>query len=378
MCQNHLKAKPNLLNRTAEYLVDSCNNDFYQGSRLEKFDGSLSDFINSMKSKVVQKLSYSDMIHIPVTSSSKAIFGLSASLFDVDNETRALGIILIEISKNVEEELNAVETFKTSLISALSHELNNPINSLILILETMACSCISQSYKELRETALYSIYILQHKIKDLLDYATMEVSEIKLELAEFCLNDLFDELKQLFRLEVKYKSNVLITNININPNSKVIIYADRDRLKQIFIKLLSNANKFTVRGIIRLTAEEIKDNFNILFTVSDTGMGISKERLDVLFASLSQKNKNYNESAKLPGLGLEIAKGLCKSMDSKLKAVSEEGKGSVFTFEIPTCRFSSFAHLASVSKNEDRKSSRSSFSNNSNLNKFESNLFVMQ
>eukprot|EP00826_Nyctotherus_ovalis_P064945 TRINITY_DN9536_c0_g3_i1.p1 TRINITY_DN9536_c0_g3~~TRINITY_DN9536_c0_g3_i1.p1 ORF type:complete len:433 (+),score=67.96 TRINITY_DN9536_c0_g3_i1:141-1439(+) len=367
MCYNRTKAKENLLNPAASSLVKSCNNDFYEGSYLEKFDGSLNDFINSMLSKMAQQFSYSDMIHIPSAPDAKAIFGLTASLFDIDSDSRALGIVLTELSKNVEEEINAVENFKTSLISALSHELNNPMNSLIPILEMMPCSCVHQTNKELKEMALANIYILQHKIKDLLDYATMKISEIKLEPMEFCLNELFDELKMMFRLEIEHKSNIFVTTIQTCTSKKLVMLADRNRLKQILIKLISNANKFTHKGVIKLTAEEVKGTFNISFTVKDTGIGITKEKLDLLFASLSQKNKNYNESAKLPGLGLEIAKGLCKCMESKLKVLSEEGKGSLFTFEIPMCRIVNFEHLSSLNKREEVKVNRRSFTNNMNF-----------
>jgi signal transduction histidine kinase len=164
-------------------------------------------------------------------------------------------------------------------------------NSLIPILEIMSFSCIHQTNNELKEMALSNIYILQHKIKDLLDYATMEISEIKLELSEFCLNDLFDELQKLFRLEIEHKANIFIVTIKGLTSKKFVLFTDRNRLKQILIKLISNANKFTHKGIIELTAEEVKDTFNVIITVKDTGIGIDKEKLDVLFASLSQKKR---------------------------------------------------------------------------------------
>jgi len=370
MCHNRTKAKESILNSAAIALVKSCNKNFYEGSYLEKFDGSLSDFINSMLPKVAQQFNYSDMIRIPSAPGSKAVFGLTATLFDADNDSCALGIVLIELSKTVEEEINAVETFKTSLISALSHELNNPMNSLVPILEMMSCSCVHQTNSELKEMALSNVCILQHKIKDFLDYATIQMSEIKLELSEFCLNDLFDELQKLFRLEIEHKSNIFRIAIKPPTSKKLVLFTDRDRLKQILIKLISNANKFTHKGVIELTAEEVPETFNVVITVKDTGIGIEKEKLDVLFASLSQKNKNHNESAKLPGLGLEIAKGLCKCMNSKLKVISEKGKGSLFTFEIPMCRIANFEHLSSPIQREELKIKKRLCGNSMNFSNF--------
>lgn len=349
---NFIKAKENWLNNSAKELMESCNNDFYKGSYLEKFNESLSDFIYSMKGKVGQSITYSDVIRVPRLQSKKSIYGLTATVFDVDSDFRVLGITLIELSKAVEEELNTVENFKESLISALSHELNNPLNSLIPILE-MVPNTPNGANNDLKETARTSMYLLKHKIQDLIDYARMAISDIKLDISEFCVNDLFTEIKSIFKLETEHKSNYLETSVKSYGSSRLIILGDRTKLVQVILKLIYNANKYTDKGKITLIAEENANNFNVVFRVKDTGVGIPKVKLDVLFASLSQKNKQEGEITKLPGLGLEIAKGLCRCMDSKLLVTSEEGKGSEFSFEIPTCRISNFEDYSTLKQTSE-------------------------
>jgi signal transduction histidine kinase len=123
----------------ADSLLASCNN-FFEESQLERFKGSFNNFIYSAKRKVEEEIRHSDLLHVLVKSNSEAvesIFNLTASSFNIGNDTRMLGILLIEITKSIKEELGALERFKESLISALSHELNNPMNSLIPLLKIM-------------------------------------------------------------------------------------------------------------------------------------------------------------------------------------------------------------------------------------------------
>ena len=358
---NFIKAKPHLLNPAARLLVNSCNNDFYTGSYMEKFDASLSDFISSMKTKVAHPISYTDIIRIPNSVGTKAIYEFSSTIFDVNSQQRELAIVLIEISKTIEEEINAVENFKESLMSALSHELNNPMNSLIPIFEMLSSPSGDMNFNELKDVALSNIYILQHKLQDLMDYASMQINDIKLELSEFCVNDLFDKLKEMFKVEVDHKFNELKLEIKNFVSKRMVILGDKNRLEQILIKLISNANKFTAHGTIKLTAEANVKNFNVRFIISDTGIGISKDKQERLFAPLNQNNKGNNKYAKLLGLGLAIAKGLCKCMESKLNVKSEEGKGTKFDFEIPMCLISNFEDLTKTNLEEEKVYRKPSF-----------------
>jgi len=323
------------LNSTASTLVKSCNANFYGNSYLEKFDGTLKNFISSMKQR--SDNFYSDIVHIPLVRGSKIIYELFASF---DSETKLLGILLLEASKSVKEQVKVLENFKCSLSTSLSHELNNPINSLIPLLEILPSCIRGEKSEDVKEVALSNAILLKNKIKDLIDYTNMGTKNLKLRATQFYLDDLFEELKKLFRLEIAGNLNTFVVKILTYSDKRLVIFTDRERLKQVLIKLISNANKFTNKGTISLIAKEVKENFNVRFIVKDTGIGISKDKLELLFAPLIQKTVNQNEIGSLPGLGLEIAKGLCKFMESKLTVTSEEGKGTCFTFEIPVCHIS--------------------------------------
>jgi len=340
---NTQKASPNLFNPSANSLRGFLESDMFNESYLENFNGTLSEFLCASRRKVQGKIMHTDILHLLVkigTERSEAVFSFSAVSFELGAETRMLGILLMEITKTIKEELDALDIFRSSLISALSHELNNPMNSLMLLLKMMPSSYGENKNEDLKEMALTSAKILQNKIRDLIDYAMIEMDKIKLTQTEFFVDDLFEELKQTFKHEVSMKFNELITKVN-NNNNRLVILGDRNRIEQVLVKLISNANKFTNGGKIILSATEGKNNFNVIFSVRDTGTGIPEEKKELLFESLKQKAKH--SSAKLSGLGLAIARSICKCMDSTLKFTSEKGLGTKFSFEIPLCQIATFS-----------------------------------
>jgi signal transduction histidine kinase/ActR/RegA family two-component response regulator len=329
------KSKPYKLNIAATNLLKTCNTNFYKGSHLEKFDGFLKEFISSIRSN--NKEVYSDVIHIPLANGPRAAYSLIASTFEIEAEIKILGIVLLEISKTIKEQIKILANFKASLSTSLSHELNNPINSLIPLLEMMPSYVQGEGKKDIKEMALSNAHLLQNKVKDFIDYTKIGTKNIKIRPTQFYLEEIFDELKRLFEVEIESNINRFIVKIVTYTCKRLMIFTDKDRLKQVLIKLVSNANKFTSKGSIFLTAKEVKENFNICFIVKDTGIGIPKEKQELLFASLIQKSEKAGEVGGLPGLGLEIAKGLCKHLGAILTFTSEEGRGTIFTFEIPEC-----------------------------------------
>eukprot|EP00826_Nyctotherus_ovalis_P039597 TRINITY_DN3819_c0_g1_i12.p1 TRINITY_DN3819_c0_g1~~TRINITY_DN3819_c0_g1_i12.p1 ORF type:complete len:708 (-),score=193.63 TRINITY_DN3819_c0_g1_i12:129-2252(-) len=355
---NAQKAQPTIFNPTASSLFSSCKN-FFLESQLEQFNGTFDDFIHSAKRRVAEEIRHLDLLHVFVRTESKTTettFSLDAWSFDYGEENKMLGIVLTEITKTVKKELDAIEIFKEGLFSTLSHELNNPMNSLIPLLKMMPNYYMGEKKENLKEMALASANILHSKIRDLIDYAKIQQENIKFNFAEFYVEDLFDKLKRTFKYEMEEKSNVFTTRINTKHNKKLLIIGDHLRIEQVLVKLLSNANKYTENGTISLIAEENEKNFDVMFSVQDTGMGIPKKIKDSLFVALPHKARNIETVVKLPGLGLEIARRLCQHMGFRLSVVSEERKGSKFFFEIPVCRIELFDEVTPTTLFETIKS----------------------
>ena len=304
-------ALPAILNPKAEELLCSCEN-FYQESMLEASNFSLHDLINSSRRKVTQHIVLRDIIKmqthslknssVPVTT--EKVFDIAASSFECDKERRMMGIILMEIPKDRGREKEVLETFKASLICTLSHELYNPMNSLLSLLNMMPNCYDDDSKEDLKENALVSAELLHCKIQDLIDYTKIELNEFKAEEIEFFVDELFIELRKIFKYEVNHRGNHLSFETKTSGSRRLFILADRQRIKQILVKLVSNANRYTTNGEINVRACENPDNLDVAFSVTDNGVGISKEKLTLIFASLNEKAKLvkslYEGSTKLP------------------------------------------------------------------------------
>jgi signal transduction histidine kinase/CheY-like chemotaxis protein len=344
------KAEPHLLNPAARTIVDGFRGDLFESTRLEHADCALAELIQSMRRRFDDHALTRDkaklLPHGAATPAHQArpiaVFDVTAASFNCDNDVRRLGIVMMEVPRTKHQEKHMVEHFKNSLICSLSHELCTPMNSLFPLLRLMP-SCISEETKEdLKEMALSSAELLYSKIRDLFDYSNIELGKFKTEESDFFVEDLFQEIRQIFQFEIVHKDNVLKDIVHLISGRKLLILADRQRLKQVLIKLVANANKYTNKGVIRLEAAENQDNLDVEFTVKDSGVGIPADRRTLLFASLKQKAKYRQQHTtgctELSGFGLTIAKSICENMGSQLSLKSEEHKGTSFTFTIPTSR----------------------------------------
>jgi len=254
------------------------------------------------------------------------------------NIARYVNLTIIPVSSKSSEEKTILENFKTSLICSLSHELCTPINTILNILKIMPQHIVRNSY-DLREVAISSTELLNNKLHELIDYTQIELGKFRAAEKAFCVGSLFEELRQIFKHEVKDKSNELI--FETNSKQKLWIMADRNRIRQLLIKLISNGNKYTTNGIVKVSALENPHDFDITFQVKDTGSGISEERLRLIFSDDPIAERLQEQSlgcTKLPGLGLIITRKVCEHMNSKLKVNSAKGKGSSFSFKLPLCK----------------------------------------
>ena len=346
---NIQSAAPHRLNPQAEQLLECCDN-LFEISKLIVSNCTLTELINSTRRKVTQYFLHRDSIKVETRSLYSSLlpivnektYDIIASTFESSKDIRMMGLIMIESPKDIEQEKQVLETFKSSLICTLSHELCNPMNSLIPLIKQMPSYYDEEMKEDIKDDALASAELLLCKIRDLIDYTKIELKQFKADEDEFKVCDVFDDLRKIFKYEVLHKGNSLYFEIKTTNGKKLVILADKLRIKQVLAKLICNANKFTTNGEIKVTASENKDNLDVCFSVSDNGVGIDKEKLKLIFSSLYEKaklaNVPYEGSTKLPGLGLLIATSICKCLGSKLKAKSVEGKGSTFYFDVPICR----------------------------------------
>jgi len=302
------------------------------------------DQVNSFKRKVEQPCLHKDRATVTTNYVKYAydvtLFTTEFSDITENKWLRYAVIVLHPITQDVMVEKQIMENFKGSLICSLSHELCTPMNTILNALRVMpSCPAIGADC-DLKEVAISNTELLNSKLHDLIDYTQIELGSFRPVERNFCVDTLFTELQQIFKFETEQKHNKLITETNCK--GKLWIMADKCRIRQVLIKLITNANKYTSNGKITVKAVESSSSFDVSFQVKDAGCGISKQQLDLIFSNISEaarlQSNQSSGSTKLPGLGLAIARRICDEMNSKLKAKSIVGKGSMFYFDLPICK----------------------------------------
>ncbi len=226
---------------------------------------------------------------------------------------------------------------KSQFLANMSHELRTPLNAIIgyaeMLLEDAQDIGDQSAEKDLGKIHNAAKHLLV-LIRDVLDLSKIEAGKIELELEDVDIAQLFEELKQTIYPSVHANNNQLIVDYEENIG---VIYADSTKLRQSLLNLLSNAAKFTQGGKIHLQAKRFNDNGEqkITFSVSDTGIGLSKKEMAKVFDAFTQADSSTTRKYGGTGLGLAISKNFCQLMGGDLAVSSEKGQGSVFSIVLP-------------------------------------------
>lgn len=224
------------------------------------------------------------------------------------------------------QESNEIKSF---FLSNISHELRTPLNAVIGLSKSIQESTTDEKTKSDLEVIQYSSLGLLSAIDDILDYSKIEKKELKLEERQFDLTKMVKELRTTAENQAKDKKlNFVYEEINQLPRFAL---GDRSRLRQIILNLLNNAIKFTNTGDVKLSIKtEVMPN-NILdlkIKISDTGVGIRKEKLERIFESFIQEQIDDKRKFGGFGLGLCIVKALVELHEGKVNIQSEHGEGT--------------------------------------------------
>ena len=249
------------------------------------------------------------------------------AIVPVDN---ALTGIIISAT-NQSKELN----HPVYRVSELSHELKNPLNSIIGLSNLLLHKNPRKDQYELIQTLKFSAENLNTLINDILDYSRIKAGKIEIEHIDFNLELLLKSLKISFKDAAESKGlRLSVTNRGQTP---AYVEGDSTRLSQILYNLVGNSIKFTNEGSvsIEVSSKTHEKGHEIRFKVSDTGIGIAKDRLTHIFQPYEQARKDISRRFGGTGLGLSIIKKLVDMMEGTIEVESEEGKGSSFSVTLP-------------------------------------------
>ena len=228
-----------------------------------------------------------------------------------------------------------VDRMKTELISNVSHELRTPLASIRGVIDNLLDGIVGEFTKEQKEylqMADADSKRLGSLIKDLLDLSRLESGKIEMHIAETDLNMLIEQSIAGVKTQA-YEKNISI--FNKCPHDIPKLFIDPDKIMQVFVNLFTNAIKFTGNGgRINVAAETLPDE-QVKISVTDTGIGLTKEDAALLFQRFQQVGREYGPGAKGFGLGLSICKNIIQLHHGKIWVESEPGKGSNFSFILP-------------------------------------------
>ncbi|MBO4375506.1 MAG: DegV family EDD domain-containing protein [Lachnospiraceae bacterium] len=241
-----------------------------------------------------------------------------------------------DIAEEQKREIEELNRAQNRFFSSMSHEIRTPINTIIGLDEMILREDISDEVADDARNIKAAGKMLLTTINDILDMSKIESGSMEIIPVPYRTGDMLSEIVGM--IWVKAKEKGLEFHVDVDQTLPVQLYGDEVRIKQVLINVLNNAIKYTQEGSITLSIQEKRGEgkkTTVIYSVSDTGMGIKKESIPYLFDAFKRVDEGKNRHIEGTGLGLAIVKQFIEMMGGKITVNSVYRKGSTFIIELP-------------------------------------------
>jgi PAS domain S-box-containing protein len=256
-----------------------------------------------------------------------------------------LRIAKIDAEKSSKKAL-AADNAKSEFLANMSHEIRTPMNAIMGFSEILKEQLKDPKYIEYTDTIIASGKTLLGLINDILDLSKIEAGKMELQYSPVDPHALFGDIAKIFAIKIKDKGLKFITDIDEKLPASLLL--DEVRIRQMLFNLVGNAVKFTTEGYIELKVKKVfysdRSKMDLIFSVKDTGIGISQEDRKIIFDAFQQSKGQSTKLYGGTGLGLAITKKLVGLMNGEIAIDSTVGKGSTFTIRIKEVSVASVEH----------------------------------
>jgi len=334
-----------------EQIIGSTISDVFGKSEFsEMFESIINEIFETGETKVIEYPS--------IVTGDETWFSSKITLLKQEKSAkRKVSIMVSDITKRkkaeialikAKEEADKANKAKSEFLANMSHEIRTPMNAILGFAELLSDNVIEPKQKEYLSGIITGGKNLLNIINDILDLSKIEAGRIDIKYEPVNPFELVNELQQIFFAKINEKG--LSFKININPVLPKGLILDEIRIRQVLLNLLGNALKFTHSGSILLNIDvlnfqERTSMLDLVFEVSDTGIGIPENQIDIIFEAFRQREGQSNRKYGGTGLGLTITKKLVNMMNGEIVVDSKVGFGSSFKVYLKDIKIASLKEI---------------------------------
>ena len=302
------------------------------------------EFLSTTMNEIAESKNYALRLAVDGKDEVSSLHSAFNKMLDaIQRNEKERDYALIALKENqaeliqAKEKAEANDQLKTAFLQNMSHEIRTPMNAIagfssLLNIPDLPAEKQQQYLSILQNSSDQLLSI----VTDILTISTIETKQAKLSIEKTSINKIIEELLAIFNNQAK-QHQIVLNSTRALSNRESTIYTDKTKITQIFTNLLSNAIKFTTEGEIEFGYRLISnaDLNELEFFVRDTGIGIEKEKQQLIFERFAQADQHIHQLYGGTGLGLSICKGFINLLKGKLWVESELNAGSTFYFTIP-------------------------------------------